>query len=671
MAIVDITPKEYVDPASKATTEAFLLAAESITIWEPKERASEVEYLRQKHQRSIGAGSSYSALQSKALINIFADLIQQGWQIDWRSGTYLGTTNAAPDPQKDREHKRHRFNVRRDEQLRGESTRKFIMGMERENRFNGEVISIFSLMRDGRDLGEKLTSVDLSSIEGWRQCIDPYLDFVGGGTVCPHTGYKLQDIWRYFRHSWSNPYESIPGRTLQYIIRDKAAKYHPIIGIGALSSASIGLGKRDEYIGWTEQSVIEMCRNSKPAKLKKWISETLDRLVQEIYRADFVNESLLPAALPDIVSYKIIELLKVEAEKAKNTHFSALNRSENKQPNLDGTASDEEWLIQSKTPLFRGKRAAELANLFTLKNQFSDLLDGVQNRDVVTKILESTSGRKILSKVVKAAKASTVGTEIADLTVCGAIPPYNEILGGKLSAALSVCPSVIHEYKRRYGGVASIIASSMAGRRIERENNLVFVATTSLYGVRPNQYDRINIPCEIVGGEVGQQIRFKYLGSSEDGVGTFQFGKATKSSVEQFAMASKNGVWRANNVFGEGVSPKLRSLRDGLTALGLPHEDLLKHGMTKSIYAISLIHNLAEYLLGMDKKPKYVFDIKNPGWVEDALVNWWFSRWGIKRVTDQSAIDRILGNTLIRPIRHGARVELPENDIEQLTMPIE
>jgi hypothetical protein len=44
---------------------------------------------------------------------------------------------------------------------------------------------------------------------------------------------------------------------------------------------------------------------------------------------------------------------------------------------------------------------------------------------------------------MRQAKASRVGTTIADLTVCGAVPPYNEILGGKLVAAMIGSPEVV------------------------------------------------------------------------------------------------------------------------------------------------------------------------------------------------------------------------------------
>jgi hypothetical protein len=67
-------------------------------------------------------------------------------------------------------------------------------------------------------------------------------------------------------------------------------------------------------------------------------------------------------------------------------------------------------------------------------------------------------GREAVSRMVRKAKADRVGAAIADLTVCGAVPPYNEILAGKLVAMLMASPQMVAEYRRRYGGTPSVIA---------------------------------------------------------------------------------------------------------------------------------------------------------------------------------------------------------------------
>ncbi len=74
-------------------------------------------------------------------------------------------------------------------------------------------------------------------------------------------------------------------------------------------------------------------------------------------------------------------------------------------------------------------------------------------------------------------------------------------------------------HHRRYGSnTPSIIASSMAGKPVQRPVDLVFISTTSIYGQRPNQYDRIVIPGQVWSGE--GEVRYAYLGRTL-GKGTY------------------------------------------------------------------------------------------------------------------------------------------------------
>ena len=150
--------------------------------------------------------------------------------------------------------------------------------------------------------------------------------------------------------------------------------------------------------------------------------------------------------------------------------------------------------------------------------------------------------------------------------------------------------------------VPSVIASSMAGRRIVRPADLVFVGTTSLYGIKPNQYDRVRIPSEIFGRSTGS-VAYKDLDRT-NGVGTFHFGRETLESLEAFFIAENSGR-RVNNVFGEGANPKMRAIRDGLAKLGFQSDELMTHGMRKVLYGVNLTTNLREYLLGLEERPNY------------------------------------------------------------------
>src|SRR5439155_16177763 len=129
---------------------------------------------------------------------------------------------------------------------------------------------------------------------------------------------------------------------------------------------------------------------------------------------------------------------------------------------------------------------------------------------------------RVVGRMVRRAKAERVGIAMADISVCGAVPPYNAILGGKLVSMVVAGPEVVAAYRRRYAEAMSEIASSMAGRPVVRPPHLVFLGTTSLYGGGSSQYNRIRIPCDRLGGAEGDAIEFRRLGLSES-FGTSQY----------------------------------------------------------------------------------------------------------------------------------------------------
>ena len=120
-----------------------------------------------------------------------------------------------------------------------------------------------------------------------------------------------------------------------------------------------------------------------------------------------------------------------------------------------------------------------------------------------------------------------------------------------------------------------------------------------------------------------------------------------------------------NSVFGEGVNPRLRKLRDGLAELGLDADELLHHGRPRIVYRVALAHNMRNYLLGREKRPSYILDEKAPEKVTKQIYHWWINRWVLGRLKRDDVCQRIAQHTLVHPIRHGARVVLPRLDPDQ------
>ncbi len=255
-----------------------------------------------------------------------------------------------------------------------------------------------------------------------------------------------------------------------------------------------------------------------------------------------------------------------------------------------------------------------------------------------------------------------------DITVCGAIPPYNELLGGKLVCLLLCSPEVTRQYKKRYGRQPSVIASCMKGAPVVREPGLVLLCTTSLYGRGSSQYNRIKVPAELVGGSRGTILQYEELGESL-GYGSYHFSKETMTIMGLLLAQGQNGL-RVNSIFGEGVNPLMRKLRLALDTVRLLSDDILRHGNQRIVYGVPLATNFREILCGVTRKPEYILPQSRPRATTEALSSYWQTRWLSNRILNRDVLDRINKHTLVFPIQHGAQVPLPtlQEELENLTL---
>ena len=152
----------------------------------------------------------------QAALNVLIDLSQQGWVFDIQNDTL--TLRMENEYQDDKQMLRYRLSAERNAQFRTESINRFIRYMETERPFGDERVSIRSLIGNANLL--------INKIHGHEQVCDPYIKLVTNERD-EFTGYRLSDIWRYFRYTWSIPYKTMPGRNLYYLVRDRI-----LLGIG-------------------------------------------------------------------------------------------------------------------------------------------------------------------------------------------------------------------------------------------------------------------------------------------------------------------------------------------------------------------------------------------------------------------------------------------------------
>jgi hypothetical protein len=142
-----------------------------------------------------------------------------------------------------------------------------------------------------------------------------------------------------------------------------------------------------------------------------------------------------------------------------------------------------------------------------------------------------------------------------DLSLCMALPPYNELLVGKLVATLAVSKTMAREFSRRY------------------DDNLLAVTTTSATGLHCPIFNRIMIA---PGG------LYRRIGETT-GYTTILFSEATLRSARE--------VIRAHNLgHGKEVTTwnTIRILKTALRHCGIDPEPLLQAGNHKGVYIAML-----------------------------------------------------------------------------------
>jgi hypothetical protein len=204
----------------------------------------------------------------------------------------------------------------------------------------------------------------------------------------------------------------------------------------------------------------------------------------------------------------------------------------------------------------------------------------------------------------------------------------------------------------------------MKGAAVTRPPNLVLLGTTSLYGVGSSQYNRVRVPLTELGVNHDARIEYDELGISK-GYGSYHFSKASIDYLETL-LGRAGGGRKVNSIFGEGVNPLMRKLRDGLAEVGLPTDELLKHGNPRVVYTIALAHNFRDVLLGLSARPKYFLRLTRPDLGTEELADYWRRRWLFGRIMRPGVLEEVAKHTLSYPITHGARVRLPSDESELL-----
>ncbi len=497
-------------------------------------------------------------------------------------------------------------------------------------------LGIESLIADGNELVERLEAAKCGDLPV-TEAVKPYLQLVKENERDEYTGLKLSEIWRYFRLTWSTPAETTPGRTMQYLIRDAAHPMHAVMGIASLENCAVQITCRDDYIGWNQKAYIDQILKADSDGAKEYFSKLLGYIADGIGGIDY--SELCTAATVERPTDEDIQDLQDIAANAEQQRQRLLRDAlesdieEEEKSELGSISKDTE------NALYRRKRAEQLAKLLSAKKVITDLVESESFEEDWKDFCKSELGNSMIRTALVAQKTKHIGSSMMELNVCGAIPPYNEILGGKLVALLATSPQVVHDYKERYENKSSEIASRLKGQPVCRPADLVYVGTTSLYYVGSSQYNRLKLPKEIF--ESDFDVVWKQLGMTI-GFGTMHISKATTMSLTE---ATTDDFNRINHVFGEGASPKMRlltmAIRELLESTNEDSKDFSKHAMSRIVYGACLAKNTFNYLMGIDQEPEYYTDMSDYEKGTNTIISYWQNRWLGSRLNYEPIYERV------------------------------
>lgn len=192
-----------------------------------------------------------------------------------------------------------------------------------------------------------------------------------------------------------------------------------------------------------------------------------------------------------------------------------------------------------------------------------------------------------------------------DAYVIGALPPYNELLGGKLISYILASNEVRELYFKKYENKITNINQRTA-------NDLVCIFTTSLYG-KSSQYNRI---------KYNNKLLYEPIGKTK-GFGTLHLSEETFIAMMEL-LKSKN--ININYDFGNGPSWKMRVIRTVGDMLGFDSSILLNHSFKRNIYAIPLAENYKEFLNNNNINPIYY------NYPLNEMIEYWKERWLKQRI---------------------------------------
>ncbi|MDC3007074.1 DUF4338 domain-containing protein [Candidatus Pelagibacter sp.] len=586
--------------------------------------------------KSEQPGTTTDSLKFKTFCSLLADLVDLGWSIEI---TRKGFEISPPKYVKSDEAK---IKARNSNWRAAENDIRNLQDVTFINKLRKPPVgsknkSIDLLVDNGDELKKLFEEVNSlkdenEKVEALKKIIKPEIQHCFLDETCSFTGLRLMDVWRYFRLTWSMPYQTSNARTMPFLVRNGARPNKPIIGIFQLVNPFFNNTGRNSFLRWDNYlSAVQEIKNKNLT-----VEELADAFLQSIHKSiketrfdDLIDDhNLIKKPTQKVISKltDLAEQYRIEENEEEKIQFKKIKIKTRREVETPLTKSSEKMYLK--------KRSKRLSKLLFARMIFNEYNLKKNPKKAITIMLQIKDGQRAMNIALEYIRQGIYSTQAADLNVCGSIAPYNELLGGKLVTLLSTSKNVMEKYDENYKKEKSIISSAVAGRDIIKPSKLLFLTVSSLYDIASSQYNRLKLYQKDY-PKLKTDLIFHEAGFTE-GIGSYHISQKTSDLMND--LTGKVKKYEKKSISGKGHSHKIRKIIIGLRILNLKQEHIMMHNQKRRNYVFFHKNkkNIIKYLYGLKKIEN--FNHCSP---DLSITDAWIKRWVIKRIQRKESLEKI------------------------------
>ena len=241
---------------------------------------------------------------------------------------------------------------------------------------------------------------------------------------------------------------------------------------------------------------------------------------------------------------------------------------------------------------------------------------------------------------LRALKDLTVPRITMEVTVCGAVPPFSQVLGGKLVVGFLGHPRIIQATVGSLGTITSQVFDQETLEGLLPDFGLLGLTTKGLYPFHSALYNRAEIPS----ADEGRPLRLRKIGETR-GSTTTLLTKRTSLLSQQVLDASLE-LRQVSTRYGTGGAKRQRRIEAAVTAAGLP-QTLSHAGIRRPVYGVPFASNIGGVLWAGAEPQWLQFKAATEVGYAERATQTWRTRWldtALRRLEEDTS--KILPGTL-------------------------